>query len=112
MPQFNSPFTDPQLIQQELEKRHLRLRQIEAEYLRLKTYLGSLEWQEKRDKIFMRLTECLAQYRQGQDATAAVYTVAQAKQILLEVQEVTDVIVEYEDIQQKLKSYYATRQQE
>lgn len=108
MPQF----TDPQLIQQELEKRHLRLRQLEAEYLRIKEYLKSQEWQQKRDQVLMRLSDALASYRQGQDATAAVYAVAQAKQILLEVQEVSDVVVEYEDIQQKLKSYYATRQQE
>lgn len=111
MPQFNSPFVDPQLVQKTLEEKRLRLRQLEAEYLRTREYLKSSEWQQKRDQVLLRLETSLARYQQGQDATAAVYVVAQAKQIISEVQQPTDVIIEYEDIERNLKSYYATRQE-
>jgi hypothetical protein len=84
---------------------HARMRHLEAPYLRTKEYLKSPEWQAKRDEILLRLSSALGLYRQGQDATAAVFVLGQAKQIVLEIQEVTDVITEFEDLRKRVKEY-------
>lgn len=88
------------------QKRH-QMKQLEAHYLRTKEYLKSNDWQAKRDQVLMRLSSTLATYppRQGQDATAAAFVLGQAKQIILEVQEVTDVIVVYEALKAELERY-------
>jgi hypothetical protein len=100
---------DVQTVIQELQ---LRKRQIEAQYLRTKEFLKSSEWHVKRDEVLMRLAKTLASYdptlRQGQDPTTAVFVLGQAKQIMLEIQEISDVIVEYESIEQRLERHYAT----
>jgi len=96
-------------IQQALEKMNVRLRQLEAPYINQKKYLESKDWQDKRDRVLLKLSTCLGSYTKGQDAVNAVFVVAQAKEIMLEVQEASDIVVEYEDIEKRLKTYYAER---
>jgi hypothetical protein len=91
---------DPETALQEMR---MRMHHIETAYLRAKEYLKSSEWQVKRDEVLLRLSSSLGHYRQGQDATSAVYVIAQAKQIMLEVQEVSDVIVEFESLRDRIR---------
>lgn len=85
--------------------KRMRLHAIEAQYLRTKEYLKSPAWGTKRDELLTRLSHTIGMYKYGQDATAAVFVLGQAKQLLLEIQEVTDVIVEFEALQEELRRY-------
>lgn len=98
-----------QRVQSTLEAKQTRLRQIEAQYIRTKQYLSSPEWGAKRDEILLRIARALASYdptlKAGQDATTAVFVLGQAKQIMLELQEISDVIVEFESLQAEIRRY-------
>lgn len=93
-------------IQQTLENKRLRLRQIEAEYLRTKEYLTSPEWQAKRDDVLMRLVQIFGLYRPGMQPLDLGIIFGQSRQIIWEVQAVTDIIVEHDSLETELKHYY------
>lgn len=98
----------PQDIQAALEAKQTRLRQLEAAYLRTKEYFKTLDWQQQRDQVLMKIQEVVAFY-QGKDATEAVFILGKVKQILLSIQEQGDVIVEYEGLKREIETYYKTR---
>lgn len=98
---------DPGTAQEALEKLQVRRRQLEAAYLRTQEYLKSLEWQNLRDRVLVKIEKEMATYH-GKDATEAVFICGKIKQIMLEVQEPTDIIAEYEGIEKTL-AYYAAR---
>ena len=99
------PVQDAQAV---LEAKNVRLRQLEAPYLRAQEYLKSLEWQSTRDRVLVKIQRVTAMY-QGKDATEAAFMLGQIKQIMLEVQEPTDVIVEYEGLKKEIERYHAMR---
>jgi len=101
-------FYSPEQIQQAVEAKQTRLRQLEAPYLRAKDFLKSLEWQDTRDKVLVKIQEATAMY-QGKDATEAVYILGKLRAYMLEIQEPTDVIAEYEGLKRELDMYHAQR---
>ena len=98
----------PNTVQDTIEKINLRMRQIEAAYLRAIEYQKSLEWQHLRDSVLQDVQVIWASYH-GKDATEAVFKAGQTKQTMLRVQQPLDIIVEYEGYKRQLESYYATR---
>lgn len=98
----------PRTAQDSLEQMNVRMRQIEAAYLRAKDYEKSLEWQQLRDQTLERIQSAIAFYF-GKEPTEAVFICGKIKQILLQVQEPLDVITEYEGLKKALESYYAQR---
>lgn len=95
-------------VQAVLEAKNTRLRQLEAPYLRAKEFLKGLEWQNVRDRTLLKIQEASAQYH-GKDATEAVFILGKIKQIMLEVQEIGDVIVEYDGLKREIETYYKMR---
>jgi hypothetical protein len=95
-------------IQAALEAKNVRLRQLEAAYIRAKDFLKSLEWQKTRDFALQSIQEVTATY-QGKDATEAVFILGKIKIIMLDIQEPTDVIIEYEGLKRELDNYHAAR---
>ncbi len=98
----------PKTVQDKLEQMNMRMRQIEAAYLRAKEYEKSLDWQQLRDHTLERIQQTIALYF-GKDATEAVFICGKIKQILLQVQEPLDVITEYEGLKDSIEMYYAQR---
>lgn len=98
----------PKTVQDKLEQMNVRMRQIEAQYLRAVEYQKSLDWQQLRDTTLGRIQQTIALYF-GKDATEAVFICGKIKQILLQVQEPLDVIIEYEGLKRQLETYYAQR---
>lgn len=96
------PMADTQQI---LNDKRMRLRKIEAQYLRTKEYLKSSDWNEKRDSVLARLSYILGSYKIGMDGVAAGFVIGQARQAILEIQEVTDIIVQYESLKDELNRY-------
>jgi hypothetical protein len=82
-----------------------RKKQIEALYLRTKEFLKSPEWQERRDNVLAQISVALAQYRLGMDAASAVYILGQIRQIMSEIQSITDVVVEFDALKAELERY-------
>jgi len=101
-------FYTPEQIQQAVEAKQLRLRQLEAPYLRAKDFLKSLEWQNTRDRVLLKIQEATAMY-QGKDRTEAVYILGKLRAYMLEIQEPTDCIIEYEGLKRELENYHAQR---
>jgi len=97
----------PQDIQAVIEAKNVRLRQLEAPYLRAQEFLKSLEWQSVRDRVLIKIAQALAPY-QGKDATEAVYILGKLRAYMLEVQEPTDIIIEFEDLKKSLENYANT----
>ena len=95
-------------VQAALEAKNIRLRKLEVPYLHAKDFLKSLEWQNVRDRVLLKIQEATATY-QGKDATEAVFILGKIKMIMLEVQESTDVIVEYEGLKREIEMYHAAR---
>ena len=98
----------PQNIQNVLEQKQVRLRQLEAPYLRAIEYFKTLDWQKQRDQTLMKIQEATAFY-QGKDATEAVFILGKVKTFLLGIQEQGDVVVEYEGLKREIETYYQTR---
>lgn len=97
-----------QRVQATLEAKNVRLRQLEAPYLRAQDFLKSLEWQNVRDRVLLKMLEAMVKF-QGKDSTEAVYILGKLRAYALEIQEPTDVIIEYEGLKREIESYYATR---
>jgi len=95
-------------VQAALEAKNVTLRQLEAPYLRAVEFMKSLEWQNVRDRVLIKIQQATASY-QGKDATEAVYILGKLRAFLLEIQEPTDIIVEYEGLKREIEAYYATR---
>jgi hypothetical protein len=95
-------------VQAALEAKNVRLRQLEAPYLRAQEFLKSLEWQNTRDRVLLKIQEATATF-QGKDATEAVYILGKLRAYLLEIQEPTDIIVEYEGLKREIENYHAMR---
>ena len=105
MPNFPSR---EELIQASLEQKNMRLRQLEAPYINAQKFLQSPEWQAKRDRALIKIQEAMGPY-QGKDATEAVYILGKLRAYMLEIQEPTDVIIEYEGLKREIENYYAAR---
>ncbi len=98
----------PNTVQDAIEKINLRMRQLEAGYLRAVEYQKSLEWQQLRDSVLSEIVVIISTYH-GKDATEAVFKCGQIKQTMLKVQQPLDIVVEYEGYKRQLESYYAMR---
>jgi len=100
--------TPAERLQRTLEDKNVRLRQLEAPYLRAVEFMKSLEWQNVRDRVLLKIEQAIGLY-QGKDAIEAVYILGKLRAYLLEVQEPTDIIVEYEGLKREIENYYAAR---
>ena len=98
----------PEQVQHAVEAKTTRLRQLEAPYLRAKEFLKSLEWQTTRDKVLMKVEQAISRY-QGKDANEATYIMGKLSAYILEIQEPTDIIIEYEGLKRELEMYHAQR---
>lgn len=95
-------------IQSVLEQKTVRLRQLEAPYLRALDYQKSLDWQTLRDSVLAEVQRIIAPIF-GKDPNETTFACGKIKQVMLKVQEPLDVIVEYESLKREIETYYKTR---
>lgn len=90
-------------VEQEVARKRHRLKEIEAEYIRIRDYLKSPEWQAERDKKLTQVGQIVGHYlAKGGDAAFAIGRIAQ---VMIDVQQVSDVIVEFESLKSELERY-------
>lgn len=105
MPNFPSR---EELIQASLEQKNMRLRQLEAPYINAQKFLQSEDWQKLRDKTLLKIVEVTSRVDDSKPKRSH-FAIARVKQLLLEIQEPTDVIIEYEGLKREIENYYAAR---
>lgn len=93
-------------IQETLEQKRLRLRQLEVEYIKAKEFLKGPEWFNLQVTALIEIQDIVAAY-QGKDATEAAFKMGRIKQILFAVQKQTDIIQLYHTYEAEIKRYNA-----